>query len=140
MTHSFFRSLATFSLSIGLVLASDWTDYRGPKRDGTSPDIDLPTSWSLSGENLAWKVPYGGRSAPVIHGNRLYFLQPFGKGQTLHERLLCLDADTGRIVWEYRMNVFLSDVPPHRIAWSSPAVDPETGNIYVYGVHGSIRR
>ncbi|MFN7939427.1 MAG: PQQ-binding-like beta-propeller repeat protein [Bryobacteraceae bacterium] len=138
MTHSFFRSLATFSLSVSLALASDWTDYRGPKRDGTSPDIDLPTSWSLSGENLAWKVPYGGRSAPVIHGNRLYLLQPFGKGPTLQERLLCLDADTGRIVWEYRMNVFLSDVPPHRIAWSSPAVDPETGNIYVYGVHGAI--
>ncbi|MBS1830817.1 MAG: PQQ-binding-like beta-propeller repeat protein [Acidobacteria bacterium] len=138
MTHSFFRSLATFSLSVGLALASDWTDYRGPKRDGTSPDIDLPTAWSLSGEGLAWKVPYGGRSAPVIHGNRLYLLQPFGKGQTLQERLLCLDADTGRMVWEYRMNVFLSDVPPHRIAWSSPAVDPETGNIYVYGVHGSI--
>lgn len=138
MTLSLSRSLVTFSLSLGLALAGDWTDYRGPKRDGTSPDRDLPASWSLSGENLAWKMPYGGRSAPVIHGNRLYMLQPNGKGPTLHERLLCLDADTGKMIWEYRLNVFLSDVPPHRIAWSAPAVDPETGNIYIYSVHGSI--
>ncbi|MBL8173162.1 MAG: PQQ-binding-like beta-propeller repeat protein [Bryobacterales bacterium] len=138
MTYLLSRTLVTLSVSLSLAIAGDWTDYRGPKRDGTSPDRDLPTSWSLTGENLAWKMPYGGRSAPVVHGNRLYLLQPFGKGATMQERLLCLDADTGKMIWEYRMNVFLSDVPPHRIAWSSPAVDAETGNIYVYGVHGSI--
>jgi outer membrane protein assembly factor BamB len=138
MTHLLSRSLVTLSVSLAMAFAGDWTEYRGPKRDGTSPDRNLPSSWSLSGENLAWKMPYGSRSAPVIHGNRLYLLQPNGHGPTLHERLLCLDADTGRKIWEYRFNVFLSDVPAHRVAWSSPAVDPETGNIYVYGVHGSI--
>src|SRR5262249_44404381 len=63
---------------------------------------------------------------------------PVGKGPTLQERLVCLNADTGQLVWEQRMNLYLSDVPPHRVAWSSPAVDPETGNIYVYGVHGAL--
>lgn len=138
MMKSTYCAFASLTLSLGLAFAGDWTDYRGPKRDGTSPDQNLPSSWSLAGENLAWKAPYGSRSAPVVHGNRLYLLQPNGKGPTLHERLLCLDADTGRLIWQYRFNVFLSDVPPHRIAWSSPAVDPETGNIYVYSVHGEI--
>src|SRR4029453_4915926 len=32
--------------------------------------------------------------------------------------------------WEYKFNVFQSDVPAHRIGWASPAADPETGNIY----------
>ena len=45
--------------------------------------------------------------------------------------MLALDADTGKVVWEYKVNLFQSDVPAHRIAWASPAVDPETGNIYV---------
>ena len=35
------------------------------------------------------------------------------------------------MIWEYKVNVFQSDVPAHRIAWASPAVDPETGNIYI---------
>jgi outer membrane protein assembly factor BamB len=121
-----------------LLLADDWTDYRGPKQNGVSMEKNLPSSWSPSGENLAWKAPYGGRSAPVIHGNRLYMLTTAGKGATLQERLLCLNADTGALIWEHRMNIYLSDVPPHRAAWSSPVVDPETGNIYVYGVHGAL--
>lgn len=121
-----------------LLVADDWTDYRGPKQNGVSNEKNLPTSWSPTGENLAWKAPYGGRSTPVIHGNHLYMLTSSGKGPTLQERLLCLDADSGKLLWEHRMNLYLSDVPPHRIAWSSPSVDPETGNVYVYNVHGSL--
>jgi outer membrane protein assembly factor BamB len=34
------------------------------------------------------------------------------------------------VIWEYKFNLYQSDVPAHRIAWSSPAADPETGNIY----------
>ena len=43
---------------------------------------------------------------------------------------MCLDADTGKVVWEYKFNIFQSDVPAHRIGWASPAADPATGNIY----------
>jgi outer membrane protein assembly factor BamB len=122
----------------GLAMAGDWTDYRGPKRDGTSPEKGLPSSWTPGGENMAWKAPYGGRSAPVIHGNHLYLMTSSGKGPTLQERIVCLNADTGQLLWEYKMNVYLSDVPPHRVAWAAPAVDPETGNVYAYGVGGHI--
>ena len=48
----------------------------------------------------------------------------------MQERLICLNADTGKLLWEHRYNLFTSDVPPHRIAWSSPAVDPATGNVF----------
>jgi len=47
---------------------------------------------------------------------------------------LCLDADTGRLIWEKRFNVFHSDAPAHRVAWASPSVDPATGNVYAFGV------
>ena len=43
---------------------------------------------------------------------------------------MALDTETGRVVWEYKVNLFQSDAPPHRIGWASPAADPETGNIY----------
>jgi outer membrane protein assembly factor BamB len=116
--------------------AADWPDWRGPRRDGTSSEKNLPTKWSPSGENLAWKAPYGGRSAPIVMDDRVYLFNPVGSGPTLRERLMCLNADTGKVIWEHATNVFLSDVPPHRAAWSAPAGDPETGNVYTFGVGG----
>ena len=122
----------------GLLIGGDWPEWRGPNRDGTSAEKGLVEKWSLAGENLAWKAPYGGRSTPVIFGNRLYLLNAGGKGETLQERLLCIDADSGKVLWEQRWNLYMSDVPPHRIAWASPVVDPETANVYAFGGNGSL--
>ncbi|HEV2764070.1 MAG TPA: PQQ-binding-like beta-propeller repeat protein [Pyrinomonadaceae bacterium] len=116
--------------------AADWAEWRGPRRDGVSDEKGLPVKWSPAGENLAWKAPYGGRSAPVVMNNRVFLLNPVGKGETLQERLLSLDADTGRVIWERRINVYLSDVPPHRVAWASPVGDPETQSVYAFGGGG----
>ena len=64
-------------------------------------------------------------------GDRVYVQNPVGRGAELQERVMALDAATGKTIWEYKVNLYQSDVPAHRIAWASPAVDPETGNIYV---------
>jgi outer membrane protein assembly factor BamB len=109
---------------------SDWPDWRGPARTGASTETGLPDRWSPAGENLAWRVPIGGRSSPVVFGDRLYLQTSSGSGPTLQERVIAFNADTGKQLWEHRYNLFTSDAPPHRIAWSSPTVDPATGNIY----------
>jgi len=127
-------ALCLLASTEGASPGSDWPDWRGPSRDGRSPETGLPESWSPSGENLAWQAPYGGRSAPVVLGRHLYLQNPAGDGATRQERVMCFDADTGRLLWEYRFNVYLSDVPPHRVAWASPVADPETGHVYAYGV------
>jgi outer membrane protein assembly factor BamB len=118
--------------------AADWTEWRGPARDGVSQEKNLPTHWSPAGDNLAWKAPYGGRSAPVVFGNHVYLQNTSGKGADEQERVICFDADTGKLLWEHRFNVYLSDVPAHRVGWASPAVDPATTNVYVFGVGGSL--
>jgi outer membrane protein assembly factor BamB len=108
----------------------DWPEMRGPARDGVSRETGLLERWALNGENFLWRVPYGGRSAPIVMGNRVYVQNPAARGAELQERVMALDADSGRLLWEYRFNLFQSDVPPHRIGWASPAADPETGNVY----------
>jgi outer membrane protein assembly factor BamB len=136
-----------FSISLNVILvlcllvpafANDWTEWRGPARDGRSPEKGLPTSWSPAGQNLAWKVPYGGRSAPIVMNGRVYLQNIAGKGAEEQERLMCFNADTGKLLWEHRFNVYLSDVPPHRVGWASPVGDPATGNVYAFGVGGSL--
>ena len=63
--------------------ADNWPEWRGgPKRDGRSAETGLPAKWTPpsaklpAGENLAWRVPIGSRSTPVVFGNRLYLLRP----------------------------------------------------------------
>src|SRR5687768_9461088 len=123
-------------LALSLLSAGDWAEWRGPARDGISAEKNLPVKWSPTGENLAWKVPYGGRSTPIVMGDRIFLLTPVGKGETLQERVVALDADTGKLIWEHRFNIYLSDVPPHRVGWASPVGDPATGNVYAFGVGG----
>src|SRR5829696_4193689 len=125
-------------LAFSLVIASDWAEWRGPARDGISSEKNLPVKWSPGGDNLAWKAPYGGRSAPIVMGDRVYLQNTAGSGETLQERLMCFNADTGKLLWEHRFNVYLSDVPPHRVGWASPVGDPATGNVYVFGVGGNL--
>jgi outer membrane protein assembly factor BamB len=120
------------------VALGDWPEVRGPKRDGTSAEKGLLERWALNGENFLWRAPFGGRSAPVVVGNHLYVQNPSGRGDKLQERVMCLDPDTGKVIWEYKINLFQSDAPAHRVGWASPAVDPETGNIYAQTVGGLV--
>lgn len=120
------------------VALGDWPDQRGPDRDGISKETGLPEKWTLNGDGMLWRVPYGGRSAPVIIGNHLYVQNPVGRGAEEQERVMCLDPDTGKMIWEYRFNMFQSDAPAHRVGWASPAIDTDTGNVFAIGSGGFV--
>lgn len=136
------RRLAAIGLSVGLFAAtlpvlhgSDWPEWRGPARDGTSPETNLPESWSPDGQNVAWTLPFGGRSTPVVFGDRLY-LQTATTGDIslTQERLVAVDVDSGNVLWERPFSIYLSDVPQYRVGWASPAVDTESGNVFLLTV------
>src|SRR5256885_1519192 len=116
------------------VALGDWPEPRGPHRTGISDEKALIEKWALNGQNFLWRAPFGGRSAPIVMGNRVYVQNPSGRGASLQERVMALDTESGKVVWEYKFNIFQSDVPPHRVGWASPAADPETGNVYALGV------
>src|ERR1700733_10760123 len=134
------RRCAVFFLFSSLALAQqtgavgDWPDWRGPDRDGITREKGLPEKWSLDGQNLAWKAPYGGRSTPVVLGDHLYLENTSSKGEIEHAGVLCFNADTGKLLWEYKCILFQSDLPASPVGWASPAADPETGNVYSFGV------
>ena len=117
-----------FATSAG---AQSWPELRGPNRDGLSEETNLPESWSLDGENLVWRIPYGGLSGPVVLGDRVYLQNSVGEGTSLQERVLSFDANTGALVWEDRLNITHSDAPSFRAGWATPSLDPETGNVYI---------
>ena len=48
----------------------------------------------------------------------------------------CFDAGSGEKLWEKRWPVYHTTVPWNRVGWPNPALDPETGYLYVQGVAG----
>ena len=54
-------------------------------------------------------------------------------GPRTQETVVCLDANTGKPVWEHKMNMTQTEVPVHRLGWSNPVGDPATGRVYVLG-------
>lgn len=124
--------MATLAAAVSMS-AADWPDWRGPHLNGISDEKGLPDKW-----DVAWQIPIGSRSAPIVMNGRVYLYNTSGAGVTEQERLIAIDANTGKTVWEYKHNVFQSDIPAHRAGWASPVGDPETGVVYAYGGGGTL--
>lgn len=116
--------------------AADWPSWRGPTQNGFAPEKAVATSWSPDGKNLIWKSPEGGRTTPLIMDGRMFFIGPVGDGDCVQERVICLDAASGKRIWEYRFNVFFTEIVANRVGWTSLVGDPETGNLYAHGTSG----
>ncbi|MHC5181503.1 MAG: outer membrane protein assembly factor BamB family protein [Planctomycetota bacterium] len=127
--------LIAFCLS-SVIFAGDWVQWRGSLQNGTSDETGLPSTWSQEGENLLWRIPVGCRSTPLIYNDRVFMISRVGEGPMQQERVVALDLDTGKTIWEHRFNVFLTDIVFHRLGWANLAIDPETGYIYAHGVQG----
>src|SRR5215212_3112292 len=98
MTPSTLRILATsFALIASHAFAENWPAWRGPKGDGTTPETDLPLTWSAT-ETVKWKVPLPGpgNSTPIVWGDRLYLTQSAGDRRTV----MCFATEDGKVVWQ----------------------------------------
>ena len=116
----------------------DWPHWRGPEMNGISREKGLVSSWSPEGENLLWRnTEISTRSTPIIMNGKVYLLsRSFPDSNREGEKVVCLDAATGKVLWENAYNVFLTDVPAERVGWSCVAGDVETGDIFSLGVCG----
>ena len=135
------RQLMAAGLAWGLTVGAtqaDWPSWRGPEDNGFVPHSAAVKEWSLDGKNLVWKSAIGGRTTPIVMNGRLYFNGPIGDGVSRREHMVCLDAYTGKLLWEDAFNVFHTDIVENRVGWTAPVGDPLTGNIYVQGTGGEL--
>lgn len=104
-------------------LGSNWPSFRGPNGNGIG-EGDLPTKWDpKSGENIKWKarIPGLAHSSPIVWGDKIFVTTAVSKENASPEvkigwlngtgdpaadsgewtwKLLCIDRDSGKIVWE----------------------------------------
>ena len=112
-----------------------WLNWRGPLHTGASLETGLPEKCEPGSE--LWTYDIHGAGTPVIANGKLYAFGFYGEvGEDVREALLCLDAVTGKKLWEVRYTDYLSDVVYSRYGIGAPAVDPETGNVYLQFSNG----
>ena len=75
----------------------EWHQWRGPNRDGRSPETGLLQSWPAEGPPLAWSADGAGIgfSSLAVSGGRLFTLG--ARGGT--EFVMAYDAMTGEQLW-----------------------------------------
>lgn len=91
--------LALSPLAASPAVAADWPQWRGPERDGKSPDSGpLMTSWPEGGPPLAWQSSGlgGGFSSLSAVGDRLYTMGDLGDKQ----HVIALDRSDGKVLWK----------------------------------------
>jgi len=101
---------------------TDWPQWRGPFCNGSTDEPNLPVSWSKT-ENVAWVSPLPGPSGatPVIVDGRV-FVTSTVKG-TPDFVALCLDAATGKQLWQKQAGSNSRKFPRNNMASPSPVTD-----------------
>jgi outer membrane protein assembly factor BamB len=135
-----FLSPANVPQSFG---SEDWFQFRGPDGQGHSTAVNLPTHWSTT-ENVRWKTPIPGKgwSSPVAAGNRIFLTTAVPQGNTHSLHTLCLEATSGKILWD--VTVFDALVPQYakrihsKNSHASPTPIVDGQRVYVhFGAHGT---
>jgi outer membrane protein assembly factor BamB len=126
--------------------AADWPQFRGPSGDGHATAHNLPTTFDES-TNVVWKteIPGKGWSSPSLFRGRIYLttatpLDADKPDKGLALQALCVDATSGKIVWNAQ--VFQQDADSPNIhtknSHASPTPLVEGNRLYVHFGHQGV--
>jgi outer membrane protein assembly factor BamB len=133
-----FAALALLGISAGPAPDSDWAQWRGPNRDGVSPDTGLLKTWPAGGPPLVWKATGlgGGFSSVSICDGKIYTM---GEANGAFN-MLSLNATDGKILWTTKV----SDIPEKRVKnendYPGPRSTPSTDGslVITLGPYGDL--
>jgi len=107
---------------VTVAVPTNWPQFRGPAATGVADGQHPPITWDVkTGTNVRWKTPIPGlgHSGPIVWGDRVFVTTAVSSGDpdpkvrtgnygdvesvddsSAHTwQMLCLDRDTGRILW-----------------------------------------
>ena len=126
------------ALSFGETLrAAEWPQWRGPGRDGHAVGAQLPKEFPAKAPEPKWTVEVGlGYSGPAIAQGKVFVHARDDVKKT--ERCLCLDAATGKKLWEiaYECKFDAPDPTAGKGPNATPTVDRD--RVYFFGLGGML--
>ncbi len=134
--------------SLSSVLAADWPQWLGEKRDGIWREDGVRKDLPEGSAKVLWRAPVSwGYAGPAVAKGKVY-VPDFvitegdfdGKAQSAHprkglERILCLNAETGEEIWKHEYEVtYVVSYP------GGPRVTPTVidGHLYFQGTMGHL--
>jgi outer membrane protein assembly factor BamB len=127
----------------------DWPQWLGPQRDGIWRERGVLEKFPDGGPTVNWRSPIGaGYSGPAVANGRVFVMdfrrtraesgelaKPKDGAIPGTERVLCLDAASGKLLWEHKYEA------GYRINYpqgprTTPAVDGN--NVYTLGAMGDL--
>ncbi|MDP6446926.1 MAG: PQQ-binding-like beta-propeller repeat protein [Pirellulaceae bacterium] len=122
--------------------AENWGQFRGPAFNGSSPEKNLPASFSKT-KNVVWAADLPGASAatPAVWGDRVFVSSTDVETKTLVA--LCFDRRNGELLWRRDVGKGISQDSRSNYASPSPATDGErvyffygTGDLAAFDLAG----
>lgn len=97
--------LAAASLSAQTAAPAEWGTFRGPKHDGTAPEIKV-ANWKNAKVKTLWKAETpAGFSSFAVAGAKAYTIITGETDGNVGEVLVCLDVKNGKEVWKKPLTV-----------------------------------
>lgn len=148
--------IAACSLTLALALplsAADWPQWMGPNRDGVWPETGILKTFPKDpkdGPKVVWRTNISaGYAGPAVVGGKVFVAdRVLGKGAmnpadpfdtktrvNSTERILCLDARTGREKWKHEYDC------PYQISYpAGPRCTPTVsdGHVFTLGAMGDL--
>lgn len=114
--------------------SKDWSQWRGPGRDGIVSVFKPPATWPDQPKPL-WKVNAGvGHASPVVAGNRVFLFSRVGE----QEAMTAYETASGREIWRQTYDAPYQMSPAARSHGKGPKSTPlvEGGRVYAFGISG----
>lgn len=129
--------------------ADDWPQWMGPNRDDVWRETGIVRKFPEGGPQVLWRASIaGGYAGPAVAADRVY-VTDYNSGadfKTLNnpqarpelngkERVLCLNAKTGELIWEHKYDCKYSISYP-----CGPRCTPTVhdGKVYTLGAEGNL--
>src|SRR5262245_6907032 len=129
--------------------ADDWPQWLGPQRDGVWREAGILSKFPTGGPKVVWRTPVGGGySGPAVVDGRVYLTDRQLAGGSTDpdnlftrsnsagvERVLCLDAATGKQLWVHSYDCKYAIAYP-----CGPRATPliAGGKVYALGAMGDL--
>jgi outer membrane protein assembly factor BamB len=112
---------------------AEWPQWRGPNRDGISPDTGLLQDWEHKPPKLLWTAEGlgGGYASVSVAGGRIYTTGNHPAGQSV----VCINATNGKVLWKQPIT---TTVPKHGYPGTrcTPSLDGD--HLYAIATSGKI--
>ena len=141
--------LAVIFLVCPWLRGDDWPQWLGPQRDGVWRETGILRKFPAAGPVVRWRTPIkGGYTGPAVADGRVFVcdrVQATRNAESSNdsppaaaaskERVLCLEASTGKILWQHEYEC------PYVTAYpAGPRATPSVseGKVYALGAEGHL--